>query len=80
MRPVNIAARVGEHSAVVWKRFSFNPAADNRSAVGVLHGPPKPDEAPNPTSSMRTISTLGAPGGGRSIVIGGYVVFGSLAS
>jgi hypothetical protein len=64
----------GEHSAVVWKRLSLSPLAASRSAVGVLHGPPNADEAAKPTSSINTISTFGAPSGGRSIVIGGYVV------
>ena len=75
-----MACRVGEHNAVVWKRFSFNPPAANRSATGVSHGPPNADDAPKPTSSISTINTLGAPAGGRSMVIGGYVVLGSLAS
>ena len=37
-------------------------------------------DAPNPTSSMRTSSTFGAPAGGRSGTIGGYAVSGSFAS
>jgi hypothetical protein len=80
LRPVNSACRVGEHNAVVWKRLSLTPPTANRSAVGVLHGPPNADDAPKPTSSINTISTLGAPSGGRSSVIGGYFVFGSFAS
>ena len=40
MRPVSIACRVGEQSAVVWKRLYFNPFAASRSATGVAHGPP----------------------------------------
>ncbi len=80
LRPVSIACRVGEHSAVVWKRLSFTPFAASRSATGVLHGPPNAVDAPNPTSSISTINTLGAPSGGRNVVIGGYLVFGSLAS
>jgi hypothetical protein len=62
---------VGEHRAVVWKRLSFTPPAASRSPVGVLHGPPNADDAPKPTSSINTISTFGAPSGGRNIVIGG---------
>jgi hypothetical protein len=80
LRPVSSACRVGAHSAVVWNRFSFSPPAARRSAVGVSHGPPKADDAPNPTSSRSTINTFGAPVGGRSVVIGGYLVLGSLAS
>src|SRR5215471_6786367 len=79
LRPVSSAARVGEHSAVVWKRVYFNPPFASRSAVGVRHGPPNALDAPNPTSSSRMISTLGAPAGGRSGRIGGNFVLGSLA-
>ena len=46
LRPVSSAARVGEQSAVVWKRLYFSPFAASRSAVGVLIGPPKALEAP----------------------------------
>ncbi len=81
LRPVSIACRVGEHSAVVWKRLSFSPFAASRSATGVLHGPPNAEDAPNPTSSIehdqhvrRTRRAAAAS------VIGGYLVFGSLAS
>jgi hypothetical protein len=52
----------------------FRPLAPNRSATGVLIGPPKALEAPNPTSWIRTISTLGGPFGGRSASIGGNFV------
>jgi uncharacterized protein len=38
LRPVNRAARVGAHSAVVWKRLNLRPSAARRSAVGVRHG------------------------------------------
>ena len=65
------AARVGEHSAVVWKRVYFSPSPASRSAVGVAHGPPKALDAPKPTSSISTTSTFGAPAGGRSGSIGG---------
>ncbi len=80
LRPVSRACLVGEHKAVVWKRLYFSPLAANRSAVGVWIGPPKALEAPKPQSSISTISTLGAPLGGRSGSIGGYFVSGSLAS
>ena len=80
LRPVSSAWRVGEQSAVVWKRVYLRPLAASRSAVGVLIGPPKALEAPKPTSSIRTTSTLGAPAGGRSGSIGGKLVAGSLAS
>src|SRR5882724_10669773 len=75
-----MAARVGEQSAVVWKRVYFNPCPASRSAFGVWHGPPNALEAPKPTSSSRMTSTFGASIGGRSGVIGGNFVLGSLAS
>ena len=40
LRPESSAARVGEHSAVVWKRLNFSPDAARPSAVGVWQGPP----------------------------------------
>ena len=80
LRPVSSAERVGEHSAVVWKRLYFNPLAASRSKFGVRHGPPNALDAPKPTSSISTIRTFGAPAGGRSGSIGGYAVSGSLAS
>ena len=71
LRPVSSADRVGEHSAVVWKRLYLSPALASRSKFGVWHGPPNALDAPKPTSSMSTIRTLGAPFGGRSGTIGG---------
>jgi hypothetical protein len=79
LRPLSRAARVGAHSAVVWNRVYRRPALASRSAVGIRHGPPKALEAPKPTSSSSTTSTLGAPAGGRSGRIGGKVASGSLA-
>src|SRR5438477_8038034 len=75
-----MAARVGEQSAVVWKRVYFSPCPASRSAVGVRHGPPNALEAPKPTSSSRITRTFGAPVGGRNGLIGGNFVLGSLAS
>jgi hypothetical protein len=43
-------------------------------------GPPNALDAPNPTSSSSTISTLGAPFGGRNGSIGSNRVLGSFAS
>src|SRR6478752_1955643 len=80
LRPESSAARVGEQRAVVWKRLYFRPFCARRSAVGVAHGPPKALEAAKPTSSSNTISTLGAPAGGRSGSIGANDASGSLAS
>ena len=39
LRPVSSAWRVGEHSAVVWKRLYLSPLSASRSAVGVDAGP-----------------------------------------
>ena len=80
LRPESRAARVGEHSAVVWKRVNLTPALATRSKFGVSHGPPKALEDPNPASSMRMIRTFGAPAGGRTGSIGGKTVSGSFAS
>src|SRR3954453_14943234 len=80
LRPDSKAARVGAHSAVVWKRLYFRPLPARRSAVGVAHGPPNALDAPKPTSSNNTISTFGAPSGGRSGWIGANDASGSLAS
>ena len=81
LRPERSAARVGEQSAVVWKRLNLSLSAASRSAVGVWHGPPlNALEEPNPASSIRTIRTFGAPVGGRSGSIGGNVESGSFAS
>src|SRR6476619_222531 len=80
LRPDRRAARVGAHSAVVWKRLYLRPFPASRSAVGVEHGPPNALEAAKPTSSRRTTRTFGAPAGGRSGSIGGNVASGSLAS
>ena len=35
LRPVRSATRVGEHSAVVWKRLYFSPWLASRSSVGI---------------------------------------------
>ena len=39
LRPLSKAARVGAHSAVVWKRLYFRPFPASRSAVGVAQRP-----------------------------------------
>jgi hypothetical protein len=80
LRPVSSACRVGEQRAVVWNRLYRRPLAASRSKVGVLIGPPKALEAPNPQSSTSTTRMLGAPWGGRSGSIGGNDVSGSFAS
>src|SRR5450432_4566786 len=80
LRPVSNAWRVGEQRAVVWKRLYLRPPAARRSAVGVWQGPPKALDEPKPASSIRITRMLGAPFGGRSCSIGGFLVSGSLAS
>ena len=79
-RPDSSAARVGAHSAVVWKRLYFRPFPASRSAVGVAHGPPNALDAAKPTSSSKTTSTFGAPAGGRSGSIAGNAASASFAS
>ena len=61
---------MGEQMAVVWKRLYRSPAPAMRSAVGMGTGPPNALDAPNPTSSSSTRSTLGACFGGRFTSIG----------
>jgi hypothetical protein len=63
LRPVSSAARVGEHSAVVWNCVYRSPFCASRSIVGVGTGPPNVDEAPKPTSSVKMSRTFGAPFG-----------------
>ncbi len=80
LRPVSSACRVAEQIAVVWKRLYFKPPDASFSAVGAWQGPPKALDAPKPASSISTMSTLGAPLGGRSCSIGTIFVSGSFAS
>jgi hypothetical protein len=51
-RPVMSAARVGEQSAVVWKRLKRSPVSAMRWKFGVWIGPPNVLLAPKPTSSV----------------------------
>jgi hypothetical protein len=48
--------------------------------LGVWHGPPNVLDEPKPASSINTMSTFGAPLGGRRGSIFGYFVSGSRAS
>src|SRR5262249_49041691 len=59
-------ARVGEHSAVVWKFVYCSPLAASRSNVGVSMSEPKQPNCAKPTSSSSTTSTFGASAGGRT--------------
>src|SRR4051795_3937994 len=61
LRPDSNAARVGAHSAVVWKRLYFRPLPASLSAVGVAHGPPNALDAAKPTASSKMTRKLGAP-------------------
>src|SRR5262245_54635933 len=61
LRPVRSAARVGEHSAVVWNWLYRSPLLATRSRFGVGIGPPKVLAAPKPVSSVMMSRTLGAP-------------------
>ena len=40
LRPVSSEARVGEHSAVVWKFENFTPRSAMRAMLGHWTGPP----------------------------------------
>ena len=40
LRPVSNAARVGEHSAVTWKRLKRRPPAASASMLGVAMSEP----------------------------------------
>jgi len=75
LRPVNSAMRVGEHSAVVWKRLYFSPFFASFSAFGHVVGPPKALEWPKPMSSISTMTMLGAPLGGLTSKRGGALAF-----
>ena len=66
LRPVSTHARVGEHSAVVWKFVNRSPLAATRSMFGVSMSDPKQPSCAKPTSSSSTTSTFGAPSGGRT--------------
>src|SRR5215468_6270001 len=61
LRPVNSAAREGEHSAVVLNWLYLSPLLATRSKLGVGIGPPNVLVAPKPVSSVMMSSTLGAP-------------------
>ena len=63
-------------------RLTQQDVAAARKAYADLkkQGPPKALDEPNPASSIRMTSTLGAPVGGRSCGIGGNLLSGSFAS
>src|SRR5262249_37616881 len=61
LRPVSGAARVGGHSAVVWKWLYLSPFLARRSKFGVGIGPPKVLVAPKPVSSVMMSRMFGAP-------------------
>src|SRR6266567_6168441 len=63
LRPVSSPARVGEHTAVTWKRLYVSPICCTRVRFGVSIAPPKVLGAPKPASSIRTIRTFGASSG-----------------
>src|SRR5271166_4818919 len=70
-----MAGRRAEGGGV--KAIELRPRAASFSAFGVRQGPPKALDDPNPASSIRMISTLGAPLGGRNCSIGGNLLSGS---
>src|SRR5262249_13345601 len=64
LRPVMIAAREGEHSAVELKLVYRRPFAAIRSRFGVGITPPNVLDTPKPVSSVMMSKTFGAPLGG----------------
>ncbi len=54
LRPVSSAARVGEHSAVVWNWVSRTPRSAMRLMAGISTSPPKQSQVAMPTSSHTT--------------------------
>ena len=80
LRPVSRAVRVGEQSAVVWNWLKRIPSLASRSAVGMRIGPPKALGMPKPMSSMRMMSTLGAPSDAFSSKRGGGVALRASSS
>ena len=52
LRPVSSAARVGEHSAVVWNWVSRTPRSAMRVMAGMSTSPPKQSQVAMPTSSQ----------------------------
>src|SRR5438094_7780934 len=71
------AARVGEHSDAEWKCVYRSPCWASLSMFGVGIVPPKVLSEPEPASSSRMSSTLGAPLGGTTR--GGHQGFDSAA-
>src|SRR3954451_11876413 len=64
LRPVSIAARLAEQTAVTWNRLYRRPCAATRSMFGVRKPAPKQPSCAKPMSSSTTISTFGASGAG----------------
>src|SRR3954452_10090219 len=80
LRPVSNATRVGEQSAVVWKRLYFRPWPARRSSVGIGMPPPKVLAVPKPMSSIRKTITFGAPFGALTAKRGGAVALRASSS
>ncbi len=80
LRPLSRAVRVGEQRAVVWNWLKRSPSLASLSAVGMWMGPPKALGMPKPMSSMRMMSTLGAPLGAFTSKRGGGVTLRTSSS
>ena len=78
--PVSRATRVGLQSAVVWKRLYRRPLFASFSSVGMLMGPPKALLWPKPMSSIKTMTTLGAPLGALTSNRGGALALRASSS
>src|SRR5262249_47254272 len=64
LRPVMIAAREGEHSAVALKLVSRGPFAGSRPRFAAGITPPNGLGPPKPVPAVMVGRTCGAPGGG----------------
>ncbi len=73
LRPVSSDIRVGVQSAFTWKFVYLTPSAARRLSVGVLIGPPKVSGSAYDNWSISTMTTFGAPSGGRGSNRGGGV-------
>ena len=71
LRPDSSAARVGEHSAVVWNRVYFRPAAATRSKFGVWIGPAERTRRTEADVVDQHHQHVRAPSGGSNRRIGG---------
>ena len=80
LRPLSSAARVGEQSAVVWKRVYFKAVGRQPLERRRVAGPAERARRPEADVVDQDDQDVGRAFGGRSGSIGGNLVSGSLAS